>query len=234
MKKLLLLFKSIHNKPYLPYQAFIGVPVLFILISFTPTPYQSIQLLMLMIYSIFLTVKLFKSYRKWVGIIFIITIWGIPLIFFSIIIILAIHIDGSLGPLYQEGEWEEKYSIEYNIPKEKIIHAAYFTMADDSLKTFVIDISGSQYIDFIPKGMMIIDKNKVSGSLEGSALFATCENKELSTNIRDVICGDKIPENALIYQQDITDYDKYDIEQENLTYVVFPGNNLIWVSEFHW
>ena len=230
MKKLLLLFKSIHNKPYLPYQAFIGVPVLFILISFTPGTHQQILLLMLIIYSIFLTVKLFKTYRNWVGIVYLCTIWGIPLAILSFIILSM----GALGPLYHEGEWEENYSIEYNIPKEKIIHAAYFTMADDSLKTFVIDISGSQYIDFIPKGMMIIDKNKVSGSLEGSALFATCENKELSTNIRDVICGDKIPENALIYQQDTTDYNKYDIEQENLTYVVFPGNNLIWVSEFHW
>lgn len=148
-----------------------------------------------------------------------------------------------MGPISNYEGKKEKYSKEYNIPQENITYAFSFSLANDYLKTFIVDISSHNYKKFVPEELLLIKKDQIKGGLEGSALFVMCEelNNETYSDLWNVICSEHdaddniiIPANALIYQKDITNYEYNEYPNRYLSYVFFPKHNLIWVSDFHY
>lgn len=150
---------------------------------------------------------------------------------------------GAMGTISNYEGKKEKYSKEYNIPQENITYAFSFSLANDYLRTFIVDISSDNYKKFVPEGLLLTKKDQIKGGLEGSALFVMCEelNNETHSDLWNMICSERdtdnnsiIPENALIYQKDITNYEFNKYPNRYLSYVVLLKHNLIWVSDFHY
>jgi hypothetical protein len=136
----------------------------------------------------------------------------------------------------------------FDIPEDRIIYAIEWGIFSEHLYSFIVDTTGSDYKNFIPKDIIKLQTNaslvnaKRLGNLSNSQSLICVNDPDkilkddkqyivLTKTLQEIVCAEEYPKDTLFYQDYI---ESSQASGTSTTYVVFPRNNLIWISRDSW